>query len=553
MPCPVLRPMLSAASRLCAHKACRCLLEICPQCAALSGLLTLRSTRCLPCSDEVLAVGVNHVGRNGTHAVAKHHAVLCELLLQPGVHQRRGLPNTHSAPKSGSEHPQRSSADCQPMQRSSIQREIQRQSSALVQAAGLQHNAQAQARGRAGHKAPWARAETRAGSIRQGASCPLPISDLLLAGTTAQYLLRRRDRRQHAGAPSGAVMLLNEDSVSSSSGFQEHHSDCTPRMVLSSRATAVGLAAMDFPAHRRALLAAVAATALCATALVVVVEQARPEVGVLLPAPAAAARRQQLSWEMDADPAEDSGDAGFELDYGKESGVSAAMDSAKDDIADIRGMAGKADFDDDPVRQRLKKILREATQFEQEEKAYYKKIDAPAQVSIHVEQGSPGLQGPRGFRGPTGPQGALGDRGVQGPRGFVGPEGSEGLQGPQGRPGPTGDRGATGKRGVTGPRGGMGKRGKRGPNGKQGPPGAPGWDGPAGLRGADGMQGPQGPPGAPMPGPPGPMGPQGETGAPGTPGLKGATGPQGPQGDPGKNGPKGPQGPPGPDGKDYVP
>ena len=235
VPCPVLRPMLSAASRLCAHKACRCLLEICPQCAALSGLLTLRSTRCLPCSDEVLAVGVNHVGRNGTHAVAKHHAVLCELLLQPGVHQRRGLPNTHSAPKSGSEHPQRSSADCQPMQRSSIQREIQRQSSALVQAAGLQqqHNAQAQARGRAGHKAPWARAETRAGSIRQGASCPLPISDLLLAGTTAQYLLRRRDRRQHAGAPSGAVMLLNEDSVSSSSGFQEHQSDCTPKMVLS--------------------------------------------------------------------------------------------------------------------------------------------------------------------------------------------------------------------------------------------------------------------------------------------------------------------------------
>ena len=65
---------------------------------ALSGPLTLRTTHCRPCSDEVLAVGVNHVGRNGTHAVAKHHAVLCELLLQPGVHQRRGLPNTHSAP-----------------------------------------------------------------------------------------------------------------------------------------------------------------------------------------------------------------------------------------------------------------------------------------------------------------------------------------------------------------------------------------------------------------------------------------------------------------------
>jgi hypothetical protein len=204
---------------------------------------------------------------------------------------------------------------------------------------------------------------------------------------------------------------------------------------------------------------------------------------------------QKLSWELSADPADDSDDAGFELDYGKESGVAEAMDSAKDDISDIRGMAGKRDFDDDPVRQKLKKIMRETKAFEEEEAAYYKKIGAPAKVSIHVEQGSPGLEGPRGFRGPTGPQGALGNRGPTGPKGFVGPKGEEGQQGPQGAQGETGDRGDMGPKGVTGPQGPMGIRGKRGPNGLKGLPGAPGWDGQTGLRGSNGLQGPPGPPG----------------------------------------------------------
>ena len=244
----------------------------------------------------------------------------------------------------------------------------------------------------------------------------------------------------------------------------------------------------------RAAGAAVVAVLLGAVALVVLVDETGQDVSLLLQQQKRAAT-QKLSWELSADPADDSDDAGFELDYGKESGVSEAMNSAKDDISDIRGMAGKRDFDDDPVRQKLKKIMRAAKKFEEEEAAYYKKIGAPAKVSISVQQGSPGLQGPRGFRGPTGPQGALGNKGPTGPRGFVGPKGEEGLQGPQGPQGYTGDRGDTGPKGLTGPQGGMGIRGKRGPNGKQGPPGAPGWDGQKGLRGANGLQGPPGPPG----------------------------------------------------------
>jgi len=239
-------------------------------------------------------------------------------------------------------------------------------------------------------------------------------------------------------------------------------------------------------------LAAVVMVLLGAAALVVIVDEAGQGAAVLYPQQQ---RLQALSFELSPDPADDSGDAGFELDYGKESGVSEAMDGAKDDISDIRGMAGTRDFDDDPVKQRLKKIMASALKFEKEEEQEYKELDAPAKVSIHVEQGSPGKEGPRGFRGTTGPQGALGPKGPTGPQGFVGPEGSEGLQGPQGPQGETGDRGATGKKGLTGPQGPMGVRGKRGPNGIQGPPGAPGWDGPEGLRGSDGLQGPPGPPG----------------------------------------------------------
>jgi hypothetical protein len=174
---------------------------------------------------------------------------------------------------------------------------------------------------------------------------------------------------------------------------------------------------------------------------------------------------QKLSWELHANPAEDSNDAGFELDYGKESGVEEAMDSAKGEISDIRGMAGKRDFDDDPVKEKLKAILRKAEKFMAKEKAYYKALDAPAKVSIRVEQGSPGKEGPRGFRGPSGPMGALGPPGPTGPQGFEGPVGEEGDQGPQGAQGPVGDTGPTGKKGLTGPQGPMGVRGKRGPNG----------------------------------------------------------------------------------------
>jgi hypothetical protein len=244
--------------------------------------------------------------------------------------------------------------------------------------------------------------------------------------------------------------------------------------------------------RQRASAAALIAVLLCGVALVAMLEEAGQGALLLQQQPA---HTQKLSWEMEPDPADDSGDAGFELDYGRESGVGEAMDSAKDDISDIRGMAGKRDFDDNPVRQKLKKIMRAAKKFEAVEEAYYKELAAPAKVSIRVEQGSPGLRGPRGFRGPEGAQGALGLRGPTGPPGFEGDKGEEGLQGPQGPQGYTGDTGAKGPKGVTGPRGGMGVRGKRGPPGKQGPSGAPGWDGPAGLRGSNGLPGPQGPPG----------------------------------------------------------
>ena len=216
----------------------------------------------------------------------------------------------------------------------------------------------------------------------------------------------------------------------------------------------------------RALGAAFATVVLMAAALVVMVDEAGQGAHVLLQ-PKPAARTQGLSWELSADPADDSDDAGMELDYGKESGVGEAMDSAKGDISDIRGMAGKRDFDDDPVRQKLKKIMRAAKKFEAQEAAYYKELDAPAKVNIRVEQGSPGKQGKRGFRGSTGPMGALGEKGPTGVRGFEGPKGSEGLQGPQGGQGATGNRGPTGKKGLTGPGGPMGVRGKRGPNGSQ--------------------------------------------------------------------------------------
>lgn len=247
---------------------------------------------------------------------------------------------------------------------------------------------------------------------------------------------------------------------------------------------------MVSPQRPRALAGAVLTVVLCAAALVVMVDEAGQGESVLFQQQQ---RLQKLSWELSADPAEDSNDAGFELDYGKESGVSAAMDGAKDDISDIRGMAGTRDFDDDPIKQKLKKTMRAAKQFMQEEEAYYKALDAPAKVSIRVEQGSPGEQGRRGFRGPEGIMGARGNKGPTGKQGFEGPPGEEGLQGPQGSPGKTGLRGPTGQKGVTGPQGPMGVRGPRGPNGDQGLPGEKGWDGPAGLRGSDGLQGPPGP------------------------------------------------------------
>ena len=202
------------------------------------------------------------------------------------------------------------------------------------------------------------------------------------------------------------------------------------------------------------------------------------------------ARRQMLYGEDESSSSPNS------IDFGAESGVTEGIDGAKDDVSNIRDMAGVRDFDSDPEKDKLEKILKETMAFQEEEESFYKSLDAATTVDIQVKQGTPGMRGPRGFRGQMGPQGAMGSPGIPGPQGFVGDKGEEGPQGPQGPQGEQGDQGAKGPKGVTGPQGPMGERAKRGTPGKKGNTGLPGWDGPAGLRGKDGMQGPPGPPGS---------------------------------------------------------
>jgi hypothetical protein len=139
-------------------------------------------------------------------------------------------------------------------------------------------------------------------------------------------------------------------------------------------------------------------------------------------------------------------------DYGEESGIDEAVTMAKGDIQNINLMAGGSSAMKTPMRRKLQKLMKETADFQKEEDAYFKKLDAPTQTEVHVEQGPKGPKGKRGPRGPTGPQGPRGDAGLPGPTGFKGPKGEQGDMGLEGDVGEPGDQGDPGPKGVTGPR-----------------------------------------------------------------------------------------------------
>ena len=313
-----------------------------------------------------------------------------------------------------------------------------------------------------------------------------------------------------------------------------------------------GLGMMSPSAQRSIWGLAVATCAACALLAVVCIGGGAgapsSDAAVELLRPPQRARRQRLT--KLADPALD---AGFELDYGKVSGVSEALAGARDDQLSIQMMRGTTSEGPDPNLAKLDRLQARMARFEAAEAKFLKAADRPAQVTLSVTGGPPGLQGPRGHRGQAGAQGAPGPPGEQGRGGPRGPKGREGLQGAQGSKGAQGVRGRKGPQGVRGPQGKMGRRGERGRTGPRGPAGKPGYNGPPGNKGSDGLPGPPGPAGQSPPGPKGRLGPRGSPGSPGTTGAKGATGADGAAGKRGKDGARGPQGAQGKNGKDYVP
>jgi hypothetical protein len=116
------------------------------------------------------------------------------------------------------------------------------------------------------------------------------------------------------------------------------------------------------------------------------------------------------------------------VEFGESSGVSEAIDSSKDEISNIKAMAGSVDDDSDPLKQKLVRLVKKVKAFQNKENAFYKALDSPTKVDIQVSQGTPGKAGPRGYRGREGPQGASGPPGIQGVQGA---KGETGLEGPQ--------------------------------------------------------------------------------------------------------------------------
>jgi hypothetical protein len=108
-------------------------------------------------------------------------------------------------------------------------------------------------------------------------------------------------------------------------------------------------------------------------------------------------------------------DGGFEMDYGKESGVSEAMAGAKDDLMNIQMMKGQDELPaGDPNKEKLERLERRMARFEKKEADFLKVVDHPAQVTLSVTKGLPGKQGKRGARGQAGGQGAPGAPGIRG-------------------------------------------------------------------------------------------------------------------------------------------
>jgi hypothetical protein len=122
-----------------------------------------------------------------------------------------------------------------------------------------------------------------------------------------------------------------------------------------------------------------------------------------------------------AEDEEQSQDAGFELDYGKESGVEEAMNGARDDQMNIMMMKAPGELGGDVNMEKLARLQTKMKKFEEEEADFLKVAQHPAEVTISVTNGLPGLQGKRGFRGqaggqgPPGPPGRIGKTGVSGP------------------------------------------------------------------------------------------------------------------------------------------
>jgi len=114
---------------------------------------------------------------------------------------------------------------------------------------------------------------------------------------------------------------------------------------------------------------------------------------------------------------EQSQDGGFELDYGKESGIMEAMDGARDDQMNIMMMKAPGALGGNVNKEKLARLQKKMAKFEKEEADFLKVVQKPAQVTLSVTQGTPGKKGPRGFRGQSGAQGKPGVSGDMGKQG----------------------------------------------------------------------------------------------------------------------------------------
>ena len=124
-----------------------------------------------------------------------------------------------------------------------------------------------------------------------------------------------------------------------------------------------------------------------------------------------------LETKLGVEDEEQSPDAGFELDFGKESGVAEAMTGARDDQMNIMMMKAPGPLGGNVNMEKLARLQEKMAKFEKEEADFLMVAQHPAQVTLSVTAGPPGLQGPRGFRGQAGNQGPPGPPGDKGKTG----------------------------------------------------------------------------------------------------------------------------------------